>query len=348
MKILLLSAALLTGQAAASAEVHVITDRSPGHLKSALARYEKQKGVKVRTLFADKGMIARLQSRPADADVVISKSVLEMENLVKRGLLQPFRTGTVPAEFRHPKDLYTPLSYRARVLFYHPARVRPADLGAMADLADPRWKGRICMRSGYHPYNVWMFSEMAAVRGRQQTAAFMGGLQRNLARRPAGNDRAQVRGVAEGHCDVAIANSYYMGIMLGREDQKKWGMATRVFFPDQKEGGTAVMISAAGLTTAGARKPAAGALLTWLAGPEAAAIFRKQLFVYSPTHGVKPRGINATLGEGQPGVRGGVFKKRVTPPQKIAAARNFVLQELDRLKFDRVSPHKAARTRLAP
>ena len=341
----LLFAALLTcwgcqdraaDKRASAQEIRVLTDRTASHLQKLFDEYNRVHGVKVIANFVDKGLLARLKSRPNEADLVISKNAYVIELAKRRGLpfVSPAVEANVPAELRDQERYYTAVSYRARLVFYAKDRVRPSELSSYADLAAAKWKGRICLRSAVHDYNLSLFSQLAVADGLEQTNTLLTGLDANLARTPQGNDRAQVRAIMDGKCDLALANSYYMGIMLGRPDQRAWAEASAVFFPNQKRRGAVIMRSAAALTRSTARVKEATALLAFLTGDYAQQYFARALLAYPVKRGVEIAPINRKLGAEQ-GLLNGVFKQDIVSLSKAADMRGPVLEILEKLRFDR-------------
>ncbi|MCC6524893.1 MAG: extracellular solute-binding protein, partial [Polyangiaceae bacterium] len=319
-------------------EVRVLTDRTESHLAPLFSAFEQATGIAVRAVYLEKGLLARLESRPDEADVVITKDADLLEIARHKGLLQPLSSAAieaaVPERFREPSGAYFSDSYRARVIFYARDRVEPAELSTYEALAEPKWKGRVCIRSGYHDYNLSLFGQMMSVLGPERTRAFLAGLRANLARTPGGDDRGQVRAIYEGKCDVAIANSYYMGIMLSSAEQRSWGLASAVFFPDQSEGGSFILRSGLALTRSVDNVEAATALLEHLVRPETQDLMANLTFAY-PVAGRAPLNeVNQELGAGQPGIERGVFEVRSVPLADIVRNREAVLRMLDALAFD--------------
>jgi iron(III) transport system substrate-binding protein len=332
-------AALGLGVGVQAAEpVRVISDRTPSHLEPLFARYTEAKGVEILPVFVEEGLVARLQSRPAEADLVITKTADLLEAAKGDGLLQPFESETivngVAPEFRDADNTYVTLSYRPRGIFASKERVAPGAIATYDDLTDSQWRGRVCIRSGYHDYNLSLFSQMAADRGLDATRAFIKGLQANLARTPTGNDRAQVRAIYEGECDLSIGNSYYMPLMLSRDDQRPWGEATFVVFPDQAGDGAYVMRGGAALTTATDNLEAATELLEYLVGEEAQEFIVNTTFEYSILDSVDMPAPNRALGAQQPEVQDGRFKAEFIPLDAVAAEREAVVRILDEVDFD--------------
>jgi len=338
MKRLVLFAALIgiAGSTVFGGTVRVITDRTETHLKPLFALFEKNTGIKVETIYVGKGMMARATSRPKEADLVISKTADNLEVLRQKGALQKIESdqlGTIRKEFVDPELMYVVTSYRPRGFFYSKGRVKPEELSTYADLADPKWKGRVSIRSGYHSYNMSLFCQMMEAEGPEKTRAFIEGLKKNLHRPPQGNDRAQVKAIYEEDADVSVGNAYYMGLMMGREDQRPWGEATEVFFPDQKGEGAYVMASGAGLTISDRNVEEATKLLEFLLSDFAQYYFATTLHVYSVKEGIPISEMNKTLGNGQ-GIQGGEFKARIVPIREIAQHREAVTAILNDVKFD--------------
>jgi iron(III) transport system substrate-binding protein len=317
--------------------IRVITDRTASHLEDIFKYYEKANNVKIVTNFVGDGLLARLESRPREADLVVTKNTDLLELAKQKGLLQPFSSqevlDNVPTVFHHPQWYYVVLSYRARAIFVAKDRVPVGDIASYQDLVLPRWKQRVCIRSGFHEYNVSWWSQMAASRGMEETERFVLGLRDNLARPPKGNDRAQARAIFEDQCDLAVANSYYMGIMLGREDQKAWGEACRVVFPDQDELGTFVMRSGAALTTAEENVQEATRLLGFLTGAFAQRYFSEALFEYPIKEGVPLAPVTAQLGAEQ-GIENGAFKANIVSLEEAVKHRQAIIEMLTRINFD--------------
>jgi len=334
----LLAALVLVPAAHAAEPIRVISDRTPGHLEPLFEQYEQGAGVEISAVFLDKGLVSRLESRPTEADLVITSAADILEIARQRGLLRPFESATiartVDERFRGPDDHYLILSYRARAIYASRDRVESGEITTYEGLTDPRWRGRVCIRSGYHRYNVSLFAQMAADRGLDATREFLAGLHGNLARQPTGSDRAQVRGIHEGECDVAIANSYYMGIMLGREDQRDWGLSARVTFPNQRGGGAYVLSGGAALTRADRNVAAATALLAFLVSEYGQNFMVNTTYEYPVIEGIALPEVNRRLGAHQPGVEDGRFEANFIPLAEIDAMRPHVVRMLDEIDFD--------------
>lgn len=322
----------------AQKELRVITDRTESHLAPLINYYTRQTGTRVSAVYVDSGLLSRLEARPDEADVVITKTVNLLETGKAKDLLQAYSSSKInkklPADFRDPANFYITTSYRARVIYYSKDRVKAEELSTYEDLASPKWKGRICIRSGYHGYNVSLFSQMAAAWGLERTKVFLEGLHANLAQTPKGNDRAQVRAMYEGKCDIAIANSYYMGIMLSRDDQRDWALSAKIFFPDQNGKGAFVLRSGAALTKATGNKKEAIKFLEFLIDDYAQKYICNSLYAYSINDALPLTEINKALGDEQKEIVDGKFKAQFVPLNEIEKSRPEVVKILDAINFD--------------
>jgi iron(III) transport system substrate-binding protein len=318
--------------------LRLISDRTDqGTLRPLLEAFEARSGVRIEGVFMDQGLVNRLESRPTEADVVITKDAELLEIAAQRGLLDTLRSekinAAVPPEFRDPADRYFVDAYRARVVFYSKARVKPSELGSYEDLAGPRWKGRICIRSGSHDYNLALFGQFLASYGDAQARAVIGGISANLARTPRGNDREQARAIFEGKCDVALLNTYYHPMMAADDVQKAWADAVGVYFPSQQGKGTFIMRSAAGITKAAANREQALALLEFLASREGQQLMVDRTKQYSVRRDVAAHPLMVKLGNEQ-GLVDGRFKMDFVPLASLAGRREDAIKIVNELRFD--------------
>ncbi len=324
------------------AEIRVITDRTEDHLAPIFEAYTKATGIQITAVYIHEGLISRLERRPTEADIVITKDADLLEIAASKGLLQPHGSKrierVVPERFRSDDGMYFSDSYRSRVIFHSRERVSVGDLTSYDDLADPRWRGRVCIRSGYYDYNLNLFAQIMATRGEEHTRSFLKGLASNMARRPVGNDRDQVKAIFENTCDLSVGNSYYMGIMLSSSLQREWGRSAAVFFPDQEGCGSYIIPSGLALTTAKTNVPAARKLLEYMVQGTTQDFTTKLTYAYPVISGRPMPEINQRLGEGQKGVVNGVFKVCEVPLKSIAANREKVIHILDELQFDQADP----------
>lgn len=319
--------------------LRVLSDRTESHLKPMFDAFTQATGIEVQSVFMDQGLLDRVMGNPTEADVLITKDAELMELAREKGLLQPFRSRLITSEidkrFQDPDSAYFVDAYRARVIFYAKDRVKPKDLSTYADLASPKWKGRLCIRSGYHDYNIALFSQMNAAYGREKTRAIIQGLHENLAREPKGNDREQAKAIHAGKCDVALMNTYYHPIMMDNPDQRPWAESIGVFYPDQDGAGAFIMRSALGLTRANRNVAAATRLLEFFASREGQALMARVTHQYPTNVNVPLSPRLATLGEGQPQVRDGRFKMNFVPLIAASAERENVVRTLNEIQFDK-------------
>ncbi len=253
-------------------EVNVYSQRQPFLIKPLLQAFTQKTHIKVNVVYAKKGLVQRIrhEGTRTKADMLLTTDVRPLAEAAKQQLLYrvpPAKfTKAVPAAYRHPEHLWWGVSLRARVIYASKARTKPGDITRYADLALPKWRGKVCIRSAHHPYNVSLFASLLAHMGAKKTKQWLQRLKQNFARKPQGNDRAQMRAIYEGLCDVTIANSYYMGKMLENPKQRPWADAVTLIFPKQGHG-THVNISGAAILKHAKHKQAATQLLAFLLSP---------------------------------------------------------------------------------
>jgi iron(III) transport system substrate-binding protein len=318
--------------------LRVISDRTDqGTLRPILDAFEARSGAKVSGVFMDQGLVNRLESRPTEADVVITKDAELLDIAAQRGLLDPIKsskvTTAIPPAFMDPMGRFFVDAYRARVIFYSKARVKPSDLSSYEDLANPKWKGRICVRSGSHDYNLALFGMFFASFGEAKARAVISGISANLARAPKGNDREQARAIFEGKCDVALMNTYYHPMMAANPEQKAWADAVGVFFPSQTGKGTFIMRSAAGLTKATENRDLAIALLEYIASKEGQQLMVDRTKQYSVLPDVPVDPLMVKLGAEQ-GLVDGRFKIDFVPLDEMSGQRELAIKLVNEIRFD--------------
>src|SRR5919199_3227275 len=206
-----------TGTQAAEA-VNVYTYRLPELIRPLLQAFTKETGIKVNAVFAQEGLEERMRAegRNSPADLLITVDIGRLQQTVDMGLAQPVRSETVernvPAAYRDPAGTWTGLSMRARVVYASKDRVRQDSI-TYEELADPKWKGKLCTRSGQHLYNISLFAAVIAHKGDAKAEEWLRGVKANLARKPAGGDTDQAKAIYAGECDIALGNTYYVGQM---------------------------------------------------------------------------------------------------------------------------------------
>ena len=330
-----IGAALIAATAPAEArEVNLYSERQPFLMKPLLDAFSKATGIKVRMVYLKKGMVERLRAEGANtpADLILTADIGNLHNLAKAGLLQKSSSlvleANVPAKFRHPDGIWYGLTVRARVIFAHKDRVRPGEVMSYADLAKPHMKGRVCVRSGKHMYNILLLASIIAAEGEAAATQWAKGVKANLARRPQGNDRAQIKAVYHGECDVVLANTYYMGKMATNEKspvQKKWAASANLIFPNQAGRGAHVNISGAGITKHSKNKAGAIKLIEFLSGNSAQKIYAEGNFEYPVKKGVALHPMVASWGS---------FKADQAYLSLIAEQRALAAKIMDRVRFN--------------
>jgi iron(III) transport system substrate-binding protein len=323
-----------------STEIRVLTDRTESHLSPIFKAYEAKTGNKVTAVFLDKGLINRLETRPTEADLVITKDAELIEVAKAKKLLGKLNSKTIDdsitPEFRDPTGNYFVDAWRARIVVYSKERVKPSELSSYEDLASPKWKKKICIRSGLHDYNISLFGQFFAAYGQERATKLIQGIKANLAQAPKGNDREQAKNISEGKCDIALMNSYYFPLMATTPEQKAWSEAVRVFFPNQKEKGTFAMRSAVALTNAKEHVQAATSLAEFIASAEGQKIMVNTTFQYPTNKKAERHPITNTLGMEQEGIRNGEFKINFVPLSSIASTRESVVKAVVDSNFDKV------------
>ena len=296
--------------------------------------FEKETGIDVKIVFAQEGLVQRLKAEGMNspADVILTADINRMEEFQSENLLQPVTSATlstnIPAQYRHPDGLWYGLTMRARVIYAHKTRVKPGEADTYEDLAQPHMKGRVCTRSGKHPYNISLLASVIAAKGIDEAQAWLQGVKDNLARRPQGNDRAQVKAIKEGECDVAIGNSYYFGKMLTNDEkpeEKEWASAVNLVFPNQADRGAHVNVSAAAVTQSAKHLDTAIKFLEFLSSDNAQRIFAAENFEYPLKEGVAIDPLVASWG---------TFKADDRNLAEIVAQHAEASKMMDRVAFD--------------
>jgi len=315
--------------AAAQGEVNIYSYREPGLMEPLLKAFTAKTGVKTNVVFANAGLNERLaaEGRNSPADVLLTVDISRLVEAKDAGLTQPIPAASIshiPAAYRDAEGHWTALTMRARVIYASKERVKD-DKIAYEDLADPKWKGRICTRSGQHPYNTALLASIVAHKGEAAAEAWAKGLKDNLARKPAGGDREQVRDVQAGLCDIAIANTYYMAAMMKNPEQKAWADAVRIIFPNAGDRGSHVNVSGAALTAHAPHKDDALKLISFLASPEGQKIYAETNNEYP----VDPKAeVSATVKSW------GTLKADALPLLNIAKFRKKASEIMDKAGFD--------------
>ena len=315
----------------------VLTDRTESHLKPLFDHYTRETGVKIQAVYLSKGMSARLEAQPNEAHVVITKNVENLEDARRKDLLAPITSeamNSIPAQFRDQENFYMVTSYRIRGMFLDNEAFAGKTIGSYMDLTKPEYKGKIAIRSGYHGYNMSMFTQMAESEGIEYVEQLITGLKANLARVPKANDRGQVRAIHDGVAELSVGNSYYYALMLENPDQKPWAMGVKYAFPEQDAKGAYPMRSAAGLTKVGADAEIAQNFIEFLASDFAQFYNASVLNEYSINPAVPVSGVNVGLAADQANIVDGKVKINFVDPRKAAEHREAVVDILNKVNFD--------------
>ncbi|MBB5320331.1 Fe(3+) ABC transporter substrate-binding protein [Marinobacter oulmenensis] len=334
MKIAAAAAMALTAMplsASADGEVNIYSYRQAYLLEPLLNAFEKETGIETNVVFAKQGLAERLEreGRNSPADVVMTVDISRVNELVERDLVAGVKTdtltGNIPENLHHPEGKWYALTTRGRLIYVSKERVEEGEITTYEQLADDKWNDRICTRSGKHPYNIALISSMIAHHGEAETEEWLRGLKDNLARKPQGGDRDQIKAIAEGVCDVAIGNSYYYGNMLMDENQRPAAEKVNLIFPNADGRGTHVNISSISLTKSAPNRDEAIALMEFLTSPEAQRIYAEANTEYPANPGVKPTGLVAEWGEIHPDD---------LSLQEIANHREAAVKLVDRVDYD--------------
>ncbi len=305
---LLASGFLLATSALADGVVNVYSYRQPQLVEPLFQAFKEKTGIEVKMVFAEKGLVERMEQEAglSPVDVLLTADVGLLAEASEKGLAQPLTSkainSKVPENLRAKDNTWFGLTMRARVVYASKERVKQETI-SYEELADPKFKGKVCTRPGDHPYNIGLVAGMIARRGEAATKTWLEGLKVNLAVKPNGNDRAQAKSVAAGECDLAIANTYYMGLMQTNEkepEQKDWAAASRIIFPSSAEMGTHVNISGMLLAKSAPHKDNAIKFMEFLAGDEAQSLYASQNFEYPVNPAVKPSDVVAAWGSFSP------------------------------------------------
>jgi len=319
------------GASAQGGEVNVYTYRESKLMQPLFDAFAKDSGIKVNVISASSGLEQRIKAEGENspADVLLTVDIGRIEEAVRSGITQPIKSSVLDAvvapQYRDPEGHWYGISMRARVVYASKERVPQAAI-SYEELADPKWKGRICIRSGQYIYNNALFAAFVAHHGEAQAEAWLKGLKANLAQKPSGGDREVARDIAAGKCDIGIANTYYWALMLNKEaDRKPWAEATKVILPKFKDGGTHVNLSAVVLARHAPNKANAIKLMEWLVGEQAQHMYADLNYEYPVRPGIA---INPTIaGYGQ-------LDPDTVPLATIADHKRTAANLVDKVGFD--------------
>ncbi|KQW21928.1 iron ABC transporter substrate-binding protein [Afipia sp. Root123D2] len=315
---------------AQAGEVNVYTYRETRLVQPLFDAFTKDTGIKVNVVSASSGLEQRIKAEGTNspADVLLTVDIGRIDEAVQAGVTQPITSGvidsTVPAQYRDPNGHWAGISMRARVIYASKDRVKQ-DAITYEELADPKWKGKICIRSGQHIYNNALFAAYVAHHGEAKAEEWLRGVKANLAQKPSGGDRETARDVAAGKCDLGIGNTYYWALMMKDPDKKAWAEATKVILPTFAGGGTHVNLSGVLLAKNAPNKANGIKLIEWLAGEHAQQLYADANYEYPVRAGVAVNPVIAGYGK---------LNADALPVSKIATSRKTASTLVDKVGFD--------------
>ena len=329
-----LGGVLLPVQKAMSAELNIYSHRQKFLIQPFIDEFSRRTKIKVNIVFASKGLAQRLQSEgeASPADVVLTVDIARLKIYSDKGLFQPINSAilknAIPGHLRSKDDTWFGFSKRSRVIAVSSERVNSNTLKRIEDLSNAEWKGRICSRPGSHVYNRALLSSIVAANGEEEAEKWARALVGNLARRPQGNDRAQLKAINVGQCDLAIVNHYYYGKLLNSDNEKhqEWVRDVAIIFPNQGEGdrGAHINISGGGIAKYSKNKDEAVKFLEFLVSPEAQSLYASINYEYPVIEGVE---LPPTL------TVWGKFKEDTIPIEEIAKASQKAQMIIDRTRW---------------
>ncbi|AZQ67711.1 Fe(3+) ABC transporter substrate-binding protein [Silicimonas algicola] len=328
---LALAGSLLATTAIAE-EVNIYSYRQPELIQPILDAFTEETGITTNVAYIDKGLVERLQAEGArsPADIIMTVDISRLAAAKDAGVTQAVDDealkAAVPANLRDDEGHWYGLTTRARIVYASKERVAEGEVTTYEDLADPKWKGRICTRPGTHDYNLGLIGAMIAHNGVEATEEWLQGVKANLAQKPEGNDRAQVKAIWAGQCDISLGNTYYMGAMLDDPEQVEWANSVRIDFPTfENGGGTHVNLSGVAMTASAPNRDAALKFMEFLVSPEAQAIYAAEVDEYPARPDAMTSERVASWGE---------FTPDDLELTEIAAHRAEALQLVERVDFD--------------
>ena len=331
MRILVVLGFLAICHQAMAETVNVYSFRQNFLIQPILDEFTKETGIKSEVIFAKKGLIQRIkrEGKLSPADVVLTSDFSKLLDLKDQGLTQAFDKDSliqsnIPSQFRDEDRQWVALTKRVRNIYSSKERVGKLNI-RYEDLSSAKYKGKICTRSGKHPYNLGLIASMIAHDGVEQTEQWLTGVKNNLARKPQGNDRGQVKAINSGLCDISLGNSYYFGKMLMDDKQKVWADSVELNFPNQQDRGSHINVSGAVIAKHAPHKDAALKLLSFLSSDKAQAMYSELNMEYPVKPGVAPSKLVQSWGD---------FKSDTIALNQVAAQRKAALKLVDKVKFD--------------
>lgn len=291
----------------ALAEVNIYSYRQPELIQPLLEGFTESTGIETNVAFLNQGLVERLKAEGerSPADIILTVDISRLSTAEEEGVTQAVESQTmadnIPQSLRDPEGHWFGVTTRGRIVYASKERVGEDEVTTYEDLADPKWEGRICTRSGTHVYTLGLVAAMIEHNGEEATREWLEGVKSNLARSPQGNDRAQVRAIWAGECDISLGNTYYMGAMLADPEQEEWANSVRVEFPTFEDGsGTHVNISGVAMTANAPHREDALAFMEYLSSPEAQEIYADVVNEYPANPEIAPSELVASWGDIEP------------------------------------------------
>ena len=313
-------------------EINIYSHRQPFLINPFLDLFTKETGIKTNVIYSKKGLAQRLKAEGENspADVILTVDIARLYIYDDNDLLAPVKSEklnkNIPKHLKSPNDTWFSLSKRSRVIVVDKDRVNIENIKRIEDLSNPEWKGRICSRPGSHVYNRALMTSIIAAHGKIKAEKWAQGLVNNLARRPQGNDRAQVKAIYEGECDIAIINNYYFGKLKFSEDpqQREWIKNLLLIFPNQENGdrGAHINISGGGVAKYSKNKESAVILLEFLSSSKAQKLYGDINFEYP---------VNPNVSPSKELISWGKFREDKLPIIKIAELSPIAQKIIDRV-----------------
>jgi len=329
---LMLTISTLVSLQVQAEQVNIYSFRQPFLIELILKEFTAQTGIETKVIFSKKGLIQRLQREGelSPADIVLTSDFSKMLQLKDKGLSQPYTLSktletNIPTQFRDSENHWLALTQRVRNVYS--SKERSGDLSNIRyeDLAKPEFKGRICTRSGKHPYNLGLIASMIAHDGEAETEKWLTAVKGNLARKPQGNDRGQVKAIKEGLCDISLGNSYYLGKMLQDPKQIEWANAVNLNFPNQQDRGSHINVSGAIMAKHAPHKEAAQKLIEFLTSQQTQSLYAELNMEYPVMPAAKVSDLVSSWG---------TFKADPLPLEEIAKYQKQALKLVDKVHFD--------------
>lgn len=313
-------------------ELNIYSYRQPELIQPLLDAFTAETGITTNVAFVDKGLVERLKAEGArsPADIILTVDISRLTDAKEGGVTQSVESETlneiIPASLRDPEGHWFGLTTRARIVYASKDRVADGEITTYEDLADPKWAGRICTRSGTHVYTLGLLSAVIEHNGLEAAESWLEGVKANLAKDPEGNDRAQVKSIWAGECDISLGNTYYMGAMLADEEQAEWANAVRIAFPTFADNSsTHVNVSGVAMTASAPNRENAVSFMEFLASPDAQNIYASVVHEYPASKAASPSELVASWG---------AFTPDDTNLAAIANHRAEALQMVERVDFD--------------